>query len=386
MNVLFDYQAFYIQKLGGVSNCFANLLANMPENIQAEIAIRESDNIHLRSKHLVEGLHPCHLTKNNFICQRKFPLKHDLFKLFASLFPQQTSLGINRSYAIHCLEEGRYDVFHPTFFDMYFMKHLHGKPFVLTVHDMIPELFFKKGDMQIARKRELVKHAAHIIAVSENTKRDLVDLLHVPEQRITVIYHGAPEEVAYNKTPLFDFKYLLFVGHRTAYKNFCPMVRHLQSFLQHHQDLKLVCTEAPFSQKELAFFQELGIADRIVHFHATDEQLLTLYHHAECFIFPSIYEGFGIPILEAYMAGCPVVLNRKSCFPEIAQDVAIYFDMDETGSNLDEQLELLFSDSAQRTSLLTRQTQRLKDFSWKKAATELAEVYERVKNKEPFYI
>ena len=79
MNVLFDYQAFYIQKLGGVSNCFANLLANMPENIQAEIAIRESDNIHLRSKHLVEGLHPCHLTKNNFICQRKFPLKHDLF-------------------------------------------------------------------------------------------------------------------------------------------------------------------------------------------------------------------------------------------------------------------------------------------------------------------
>ena len=111
MNVLFDYQAFYIQKLGGVSNCFANLLANMPENIQAEIAIRESDNIHLCSKHLVEGLHPCHLTKNNFICQRKFPLKHDLFKLFASLFPQQTSLGINRNYAIQCLEEGRYDVF-----------------------------------------------------------------------------------------------------------------------------------------------------------------------------------------------------------------------------------------------------------------------------------
>ena len=86
------------------------------------------------------------------------------------------------------------------------------------------------------------------------------------------------------------------------------------------------------------------------------------------------------------MAGCPVVLNRKSCFPEIAQDAAIYFDMDEMGSNLDEQLELLFSDFAQRTSLLTRQTQRLKDFSWKKAATELAEVYERVKNKEPFYI
>ena len=386
MNVLFDYQTFYIQKIGGVSNCFANLVANMPENIHAEIAVRESDNVHLHGKQLVEGLRSCRLTKNNFLCQRKFPLKHDLFKVFARLFPQQTSLGINKNYAIQRLEEGNYDIFHPTFFDMYFMKHLHGKPFVLTVHDMIPELFFKKSDMQVSRKRELVKHAAHIVAVSENTKRDLVDLLHVPEERITVIYHGAPEDVAYSKIPFFDFKYLLFVGHRTAYKNFRPMVRHLQSFLQHHQDLKLVCTEAPFSADELAFFQELDLVDRIVHFHATDEQLLTLYHHAECFIFPSIYEGFGIPILEAYIGGCPVVLNRKSCFPEIAQDAAIYFDMDETSSNLDEQLELLFSDSAQRTLLLERQTQRLKDFSWKKAATELAEVYKKVKNKEPFYI
>ena len=164
------------------------------------------------------------------------------------------------------------------------------------------------------------------------------------------------------------------------------MVRHLHSFLQRHQDLKLVCTEASFSADELAFFQELDLVDRIVHFHATDEQLLTLYHHAECFIFPSIYEGFGIPILEAYIGGCPVVLNRKSCFPEIAQDAAIYFDMDEASSNLGEQLEHLFSNSAQRASLLERQTQRLKDFSWEKAAIELAEVYERVKNKEPFYI
>lgn len=385
MKVLFDYQTFYIQKMGGVSNSFANLVANFPEGLVVEIAVKESDNIHLCGKHITTHLRPCRMTKENFIMHGKFPLKHDLFKVFSALFPQKTSLGTNKQYAIEKLEEGDYDVFHPIFYDTYFLNHLHGKPFVLTVHDMIPELFFKKGDSQISRKRELVKCAAHIVAVSENTKRDVVEMLHVPEERITVIYHGAPDDVAYSKTSLFDFNYLLFVGHRAGYKSFQPMVRHLLPFLERHKDLKLVCTEAPFTAEELTFFRHLGLTDRLIHFHATDEQLLTLYHNAECFIFPSVYEGFGIPILEAYQCECPVVLNRKSCFPEIAADAAVYFDMDDTGSNLVEKLEHLFASPGERCQLIERQKRRLRDFSWKKAAEELAAVYEKVVRKEPFY-
>ncbi len=385
MKVLYDYQTFYIQQFGGVSNCFAHLIENLPAHITPEIAVRESDNIHLLRKRLVEELRPCGCTKNNFICQRKFPLKGDLFKVFSSIMPQKTSLGINKQYAIQQLEKGHYDVFHPTFYEMYFLKHLHGKPFVLTIHDMIPELYFKKSDMQISRKRELVKHAAHIVAVSENTKRDIVNMLQVPEEKITVVYHGAPEDVAYSETPIFDFRYLLYVGHRGTYKNFMPMVRALQPFMQRHEDLKLVCTEAPFTKEEQKLFQDLELSGRFVHIQASDEQVLTLYRHAQCFIFPSLYEGFGIPILEAYKAGCPVVLNRRSCFPEIAGDAAVYFEMDDSESNLDEQLERLLSDVGERKALLERQNHRLAQYSWKKAAAQLGNVYEKVKNHDVHY-
>ena len=99
--------------------------------------------------------------------------------------------GRNLTYSINRIEKGDYDVFHPTFFDDYFVKHLNGKPFVLTIHDMIPELFSTSDKLQIENKKRLAQSASHIIAVSEKTKEDIVELLKIPEDKISVIYHGA---------------------------------------------------------------------------------------------------------------------------------------------------------------------------------------------------
>ena len=120
------------------------------------------------------------------------------------------------------------------------------------------------------------------------------------------------------------------------------------------------------------------VKDRFYHYWVTnDNELYSLYHHAQYFVYPSEYEGFGIPILEAYQANCPVLLNNASCFPEIAGDAAVYFNMDSEKSNLAEQLERLLSMSREeRKTLLTRQKERLAKYSWEESAKQLAAIYQ----------
>lgn len=187
MKVLYDYQAFMMQVYGGVSNSFVELIAHLPDSLDFQIGVRESDNVHLKEKHLLYQLNPCRKTVDNFICKRKIPFKRQIFNLWNQLLPlYPSSYNINKKYSIDLLKEGKFDVFHPTFFDDYFLDYLGGKPFVLTVHDMIPELFpqyFNKRNVQIKGKEKLVKRASRIITVSEKTKQDMMELLHVPEKK-----------------------------------------------------------------------------------------------------------------------------------------------------------------------------------------------------------
>ena len=288
----------------------------------------------------------------------------------------------NEHYTIELLKKGAFDIFHPTYFSDYFLPYLNGKPFVLTIHDMIPELYpqyFPKDDFQVVMKRKLAPLASAIVAVSENTKRDVVSILGVPEEKVHVVYHGSssPMEWAEKK---YEFPYILFVGQRGLYKNFLPFVKAVIPTLRRHRDLHVVCTGSPFNDEEQAMIIGYDLQER---FHASlvkdDSELFALYHHALCFVYPSAYEGFGIPILEAYQAACPVLLNHKSCFPEIADDAAIYFRMDKDGSDLAEKLESLLSMATdERRSLIERQTARLKNYSWENSARQLATIYETV--------
>ena len=380
MKVLFDYQTFYLQKYGGISNCFVQLMRNFPDNVEYELALCESDNMHLKESGLKEVM-PLELVEDNFISTKQYLFRGTLYRMYSKLFPQRTSLGRNRQCSIASLQRGDYDVFHPTFFDDYFLPYIKGKPFVLTVHDMIPELFSNRKwrDPQIKNKRELCKKAAHIVTVSENTKQDLINILHVPEHKVSVIYHGAPDFISVSKErPLVSEKYILYVGNRGQYKCFDLMLTHLTPILEKYPEIKIVCTGNCFKDNELLLIQNSRISERIIQMRPSGYDLMNLYAHALCFIFPSLYEGFGIPILEAYQAGCPVLLNNKSCFPEIAQDAAIYFHLDENGSDLEVVMDdFLKMGKSDLQSLLLKQYERLKFFSWKKSAQQLVDVYEK---------
>jgi glycosyltransferase involved in cell wall biosynthesis len=114
----------------------------------------------------------------------------------------------------------------------------------------------------------------------------------------------------------------------------------------------------------------------VVHFSATDENVKNLYAHAVAFVYPSLYEGFGMPILEAFAYGCPVLLNNKSCFPEIAGDAAVYFLLDEQGSDLVEKMKMAFSwSNEERESIIQSGYERLNLYSWQKSAEQLKDLY-----------
>jgi len=379
MTVLYDHQAFDMQQHGGVSNCFVQLISKLPNHVDYRIALLESDNVHLRDSGLVK-VSSMRNPASRFILNRHFLGQGILYEKFGRVFPSMTSCGRNKLYAIKMLKQGDFDIFHPTFFDDYFIDYLNGKPFVLTVHDMIPEMFALKNDKQAGRKKRIVQLASHIIVVSENTKSDLMKLMGVPENKISVIYHGAPNvSVESGERPLVDHKYLLYVGDRNAYKNFLPMLEALVPVLTKNRDMYMVCTGNEFSRNEITFFKERHISDQMIHIRPKDNGMMNLYAHAICFIYPSLYEGFGIPILEAYKANCPVLLNKKSCFPEVAQDAAVYFNLDSQYSDLTKVMtDFLSWSQKERESLIKQQQERLSYFSWEKSARQLSRVYELV--------
>lgn len=378
IRVLYDHQIFMLQKYGGISRCFVELYKHMPDSCKARIAVRETENVYARE---LEEVKPIGYDYDHFICNHHFLGKGHLHLWYDKLRRVKYYPDYNKNYLLYLLQKGDFDVFHPTFFDDYFLPYLNGKPFVLTIHDMIPWIYSNVNNSnwkwQVNQMKILAPLATAIVAVSENTKKDIVNFLGIPEEKIHVVYHGSSLPRAEGRR-IYNFPYILFVGERGFYKNFSLFVKYLRPLLQHHKDIQVVCTGKPFEPKEIEMLHEYGVEDRYHHHWVTsDDEMYSLYHHAVCFVYPSEYEGFGIPILEAYQADCPVLLNNASCFPEIAGDAAIYIDMNTGDSNLSEQLERLLSmSSEERNDLLEKQRIRLSKYSWDKSAKRLAGVYE----------
>lgn len=381
MKVLFDHQAFTGWRYSGVSKSFYELIGHLPKDVEYEVSIEQSNNIYLQSSCFVPNLKPAKFDNQYFTTHHYFPGIGTIYKFLSKYGIIQSESYCNTRASIKALDENNYDVFHPTFFNPYFLKYL-KKPFVLTIHDMMPELFpqyFKHDDSQIIAKKILVNKAAAIVAISEKTKADVVDILKVDPKRITVIHHGGPVREEINDASLFPAPYFLYVGVRDRYKNFKQTLRDFAQFATTHRDILLVCTGPDFNSEELSMIKQLNIQDSVKHITASEHQMKVLFSNAIAFIYPSLYEGFGMPILEAMAYGCPVLLNNKSCFPEIGGNAAIYFDSTDNVSDLPEKMEHVYSVSAkERISIIEKGYCQLARFSWEKSSRQLADVYKSV--------
>ena len=366
LKILFDHQAFQLQAYGGVSRYFYELLRNLYKDEKLECSVSLLHSLNCYTKHELFSDHNFLLSKMNF--KGKYRI---------------TAL-LNKIKSIHALRIGNYDIFHPTYYDPYFLNHIGRKPFVLTIHDMIHELFpqeFPIGDRIALWKRNLAEKAASIIAVSNNTKMDVRRIYHIDEERIHVIYHGSSLiDKTYSRASDNQNKkrFVLFVGRRTGYKNFIQFVKAVAPILWSEDDLNVVCAGGGFfGPDEIHCFETLQVKQRISQCDVDDDTLAHLYKNASAFVFPSLYEGFGIPILESFRCGCPVICSNAGSLPEVAGDAAAYFDPNDLRS-IEDAIKTVIRDEELRQKLRTKGFHRVKSFSWKRASEMTRTVYDRI--------
>lgn len=386
MKVLFDHIVFQKQKIGGVSRALTEMLLRLPYSIDVDIAVKESDNIYLHESKVQgrisrEILYP-KCSRNTFLRAKKFVGKDRLYDYLTKFKLINGFEMINMQFCQELMKKGDYDVFQPTHYNSYFLKK-NRRPFVFIVHDIIPELlpqFYGKKFPDIKEREILIREADHIVAISENTKKDVLERWKISEDKITSIPWGAPDVSNMEYERIATFPYLLYVGGRRGYKRFFYFVQNAKDFMQKNKDVHVICTGTSFSEEEKQYLSDLGLIDRFHTMFVSTNDLYSLYHYAICFVFPSLYEGFGLPTLEAMACGCPVLISNASCFPEIGGDVALYIEDSIHGkSNVSSQLDFLYRMTEhERSVLIQKGIDRAKLFSWQNTANKYAEVYQSV--------
>ena len=354
MKVLFDHQIFY-QIIGGASKYFAMMINSLPKG-SWETTTLLSCNTYVRSLHL---------------------FKHS----FPYVFRGQPRVldFLNKPYTQYVLSKQNYDVFHQTNFGTYCLKDIGMKPMVTTFHDAN----FLRNDPhpELVKLQEAsLRRADMIICVSENTRKDMLSFFDVDEKKTCVVYHGIdiPDLRLLPKRRLIDDDYILYVGRRHRYKNFRRFIEAYAIVIACHPEVKLVCTGDAFNSEECLFMKKLGVMDNVVLFKADETEMKMLYRDALFFVFPSLYEGFGMPILEAWSCDCPVLLSKASCFPEIAGNAGLYF-QPESVDDMADKMEMAFSDEMLRRNLVERGRKRVSKFSWKRCAEEHFAIYNSLK-------
>ncbi|MFA6553079.1 MAG: glycosyltransferase family 1 protein [Patescibacteria group bacterium] len=272
------------------------------------------------------------------------------------------------------------------------------KKTVVTVHDLA---IYKNPDWfpsQIFSTKLLVprslKTADRVIAVSESTKHDLQEIFNVPSRKIKVIYEGVDVKKILLKSKKIDSvssfkigkKYILFVGTMEPRKNLVTLVRAYKKLIQPGSGFagyELVIAGAKGYKHEDIFaeIKSLGLSKNVKYVgYVTHNQKVELIKRAACFVFPSSYEGFGLPILEAMALGTPVATSNISSLPEIAGKAALLFDP-EKEQTITHALRKILGDKKLHEKLSQAGIERANKFSWERCARETAKVYESLGSK-----
>jgi len=278
------------------------------------------------------------------------------------------------------------DIFHSTYFTTVFNKRV-GK--VVTVHDMIPEIFERDSrdrwtHFVINMKRRVMENADAIIADSRNTKKDILNIYpKIPEERVSVVYNALSLR-SYRECMSFEYiadkysldirpgEYLLFVGLRGGYKNF-RLIQELLENDRSYRHLVFVCVGGEKDDQLQRILEAKGLSRNFKLLGPVqDNVLLALYQNALALVYPSLYEGFGLPILEAMANGCPVLCSNTSCLPEVAGEAAIYFDPYSAESLGEAIAELLRREKA---AIIAKGLENIKRFSWEKSTKTLVDIY-----------
>lgn len=363
MKIIYDGQIYRMQTAGGISRYFANLIARLPEHFTPIVTS-------CRSRKINRPIHP--------------NLKNWYYQIFR---PGRLSYWLEKYYFRVITGWEQFDIAHPTYYSLLTRKDISAYrcPVVLTVHDMIHEIFSRQIDptgIYAEEKRKAIMAAQAIICVSENTKKDLLARYSLPENKVTVIYEASQIDasLAFGSEPVPKQPYYLYVGSRACYKNFDSLLSAFAKAVSIKPDMALCVVGLPFEGKEEKKIAELKMSDRIYNYgQVSDRHLAKLYRCSVAFVYPSLYEGFGIPPLEAMSCGTPVIASNCSSIPEVVGDAGLLFNPREIG-DLADLLIMLLDHPAERDRLIAKGYQRAKKFSWDRTAAETIDVYRSISN------
>lgn len=362
MRIIFDNIIFWLQRSGGGSVYWSELIKRADQLRDIEVLFYDQD---IPS----DNLFRTHLALGN---TRK-----------ESLFNLRIRRYISFTKKVQCKS-----IFHSSYFRISNSKNAIN---VTTIHDFTTEKF-RKGLarwVNFNQKKYAIKKAAGIICISENTKKDLLFFFpDTDESKIKVIYNGVSEDFFYidedfniaDKDDRFvnlqNQKYLLYIGHRTSYKNFNLAIKAAQKF---KKEYTFVVVGEKFDRNEKKYISKYFTEDEIILISGLqNKELNFLYNKAFALLYPSSYEGFGIPIVEAMKTKCPVIAAHNSSIPEVAGNAAILIkDIDE--EKISDAIHSLFVKEF-RNELVEKGIQQSKRFNWDHTFRSYIDYYKKLYN------
>lgn len=287
---------------------------------------------------------------------------------------------------------GKQSVFHTTAFTVSPWKNL---PRITTIYDMISEIL--TPDLQLEHivtmregKLRAIRNSERLIAISQCTKDDLCKVYGIASNRVDVIHFGVNHSFFSNTGTVeqqkkirtkynLDRPYVLYVGGRLHHKNF-PLFAEAYAKSHARKECALAVAGFPFEEHETALIKKLGIEKDIRWMPYLTDELPAVYRMAEYFVFPSLYEGFGLPLIEAMVADCPVAASNTGPFPELAGNAALYFDPHSPVS-MRQALDKMMEKNV-REEFRARGRVQCRRFSWDNAAKLTMDTYRKALGSE----
>jgi glycosyltransferase involved in cell wall biosynthesis len=362
LKVAFDHQIFSMQRYGGVSRYFVELASRLPSERVSQVSVVAP--VYINNYLRVDSA-------RSFTRGRYLP--------FDSKGVQRAAGLANRLAAPLAWSNINADVIHETYYALKPVGRASRR--VVTVYDMIHELFTPEAKDAIAAKRAAISRADHVICISENTRSDLVRLYNVDPAGTSVVHLGYSltsemgEISHHQEVPQPGQRpSLLYVGNRGGYKNFVTLLRAFSSSPILREFDLIAFGGSPCFPDEREEIKRLGITDRVRFESGSDRALAGHYRAASAFVYPSMYEGFGIPPLEAMSHGCPVVCSNAGAIPEVVGDAGVYFDPNNS-DELRSALEYVATNEGLQADLRMRGYRRISAFSWDRCAASTARIY-----------
>jgi glycosyltransferase involved in cell wall biosynthesis len=370
VRIAFDHQAFRLQSYGGVSRYFVRLARELnAAGHRATVHAPLHCNRYLRElpAGTVTGLE-----------LRRYPPRSERL---VTWYNQRRARASIRGWGP--------SVVHETYFSPRTLAP-DGCPTVVTVFDMIHELFDGGNpawDATREAKRLAVGRAAHVLCISGNTRRDVIRILGIPEERVTAVHLGVEPLPTGGRTAAQRAgpePYLLYVGSRRGYKNFRGLVAAVAASPRLRFDFVVIAFGGgQLSPDETRVIREAGLdPDRVRQVSGGDEVLGALYAGARALVYPSLYEGFGLPPLEAMVHDCPVVSSRASAMPEVIGAAGECFDPSST-EEMAAAIERVVYSEARTAELRRLGRDRAAGFTWRECAARTADVYRQVTGRAP---